>query len=191
MDQKSTERYSLIDRRTFLKAGVFSLAALSLPTHALAYLDKITSPEKSISLHNIHTGESLKKAIFWAEGEYVQQTLEDVNFLLRDYRNDKIKTIDPQLLDILYTLHQKVGGFRPFQVISGYRSPETNAFLARTTNGVAQKSLHIQGKAIDIRLPGYDLADLRKAAMTLKSGGVGYYPKSEFIHLDTGKIRYW
>jgi len=191
MNNSSSESQSHLNRRTFLKAGLFTLAALSLPTTALAYVDKFPALERTISLHNIHTGESLQKVVFWSEGEYIEETLKDVNFLLRDYRNDQVKTIDPQLLDILYSLRQKVGGFRPFQVISGYRSPETNAFLASTTTGVAQKSLHIKGKAIDIRLPGYNLAELRKAAMSLKAGGVGYYPKSEFVHLDTGALRYW
>ncbi|BCA79786.1 DUF882 domain-containing protein [Desulfuromonas sp. AOP6] len=191
MTFNKNEEWPNVSRRRFLAAGAFSLVALGFPGQALAQFQKFTSGEKTISLHNIHTGERLNKAVFWADGEYVQETLSDIDYLLRDYRNGEVKNIDVQLLDMLYEVRQKTDGFRPYQVISGYRSPETNAFLARTSSGVASKSLHLEGQAVDIRLPGVDLLNLRNAALSLRSGGVGYYPKSQFVHMDTGSPRSW
>lgn len=191
MMQNENEKWSHLSRRRFLMAGAFSLVALGVPGQALAQLQKFTATEKTISLHNIHTGERLNKAVFWANGEYVPETLSDIDYLLRDYRNGEVKRIDVQLLDMLYEVRQKVGAFRPYQVISGYRSPETNEFLARNSSGVARRSLHLEGQAIDIRLPGIDLKNLRSAALSLRAGGVGYYPKSQFVHMDTGAPRSW
>ncbi|HHO59512.1 MAG TPA: DUF882 domain-containing protein, partial [Thiotrichales bacterium] len=102
-----------------------------------------------------------------------------------------IHPMDTDLLDLLVTLNHKLGGKQPFQIISGYRSPKTNAALHRKSNGVAVRSLHMQGKAIDIRLPGCKLAELRRAALNCRRGGVGYYPKSNFVHVDTGRVRHW
>lgn len=99
--------------------------------------------------------------------------------------------MDPRLMDILFALRRKLNTDRPFQVISGYRSPETNAMLRKRNVGVAKISLHMQGKAIDIRLPGFKLSTLHKACIELKRGGVGFYPKSNFVHVDTGRVRYW
>jgi uncharacterized protein YcbK (DUF882 family) len=111
--------------------------------------------------------------------------------VLRDFRTGDIEVIDPQLLVLLHKISQRIGKDEPFDVISGYRSPKTNARLASNSNGVAKHSLHMQGMAVDICLPGMKLAHLRDAAKSLKAGGVGYYPKSNFIHIDTGKVRYW
>ncbi len=191
MNQDRNEKRLDLSRRTFLATGVLSLAALTLPGRALAQFQKFSATEKTISLHNIHTGERLNKAVFWANGKYVQETLADIDYLLRDYRNGEVKRIDVQLLDMLFEVRQKVGGFRSYQVISGYRSPATNELLARSSSGVAPKSLHLQGQAIDIRLPGIELPRLRNAALSLRAGGVGYYPKSQFVHIDTGVPRSW
>jgi uncharacterized protein YcbK (DUF882 family) len=111
--------------------------------------------------------------------------------VLRDHRTDEVAEMDPRLLDLLFNLQGKLGASTPFHVISGYRSPRSNAMLVAKGGGVAKKSLHMQGKAIDIRLPGRELADLRKAALGLKAGGVGYYPKSDFVHVDVGRVRHW
>ena len=110
---------------------------------------------------------------------------------MRDYRANEIKPIDPVLLDQLYALKLKTGTKSPFHVISGYRTPATNAMLRRRSNGVARRSYHTKGKAIDIRLPGYDTHRLRNAALSLRSGGVGYYRNSNFVHVDTGPVRTW
>lgn len=178
-----------MNRRDFLKTGLATAGTLLLPWPALATLSG--TGKRSLSLYNTHTGEQLRKIVYWENGLYRRDNLQQINFLLRDHRNDEIKPIDPALLDILYGLRQKTGTSSPFEIISGYRSPASNKQLRNQSNGVAKNSLHMVGQAIDIRLPGYPLNRLRKAATSMKRGGVGYYPKSNFIHVDTGRVRYW
>jgi len=176
-----------LSRRCFLHKTALAATGL-LVTPAFA----ATAPRGSrvLSMHNLHTGEKLTRT-YWAEGEYLSEPLAEIDQLLRDHRSDQAHPMDPQLLDLLHELHLSVGGKRPFEIISGYRSPKTNAKLRGKSKGVAKKSLHMQGKAIDVRLPGQDLARLRTAALSLKAGGVGYYPKSNFLHVDTGRVRFW
>ncbi len=162
------------------------MALLTTPVFA-----KITAPPvRSLALYNLHTGEQTN-AIYWEGGQYIDVALGNINHVLRDHRSGEIAAVDPSLLDLLYNLQQKVQGRGPFHVISGYRSPTTNEKLRKNSKGVARKSLHMQGRAIDIRLPGSELNTLRQAALSLKAGGVGYYPKSNFIHVDTGRVRFW
>jgi uncharacterized protein YcbK (DUF882 family) len=151
---------------------------------------EIIQPERNLSFYNTHTGEELS-ATYWVEGEYQQSELKAIDYILRDFRTGDVIEIDNALLDLLNVLQHKMGSKQPFQIISGYRSPQTNTALRKKSNGVARKSMHMEGKAIDIRLPGCDLSDLRKAALDLQAGGVGYYPASEFIHVDTGPVRHW
>lgn len=174
-------------RRRFLQLGVVSATALFLPR---AFADSPAGPERRLSLLNLHTGESLN-ATYWAEGRYQADELKAINHILRDHRTDDIHCIDKGLLDLLNCVHHGVNAKVPFQVISGYRSPATNSVLSQRSSGVARKSLHMQGKAIDLRLPGCPLSELRQAALDSRSGGVGYYPKSDFIHIDTGPVRHW
>jgi uncharacterized protein YcbK (DUF882 family) len=145
---------------------------------------------RKVALHNLHTGESLQ-AIYWDEGRYVPDALAAVNKVLRDFRTGDQHSMDPGLLDLLDTLHVKVESRSPFQVISGYRSPRTNAMLHEHSDGVASKSLHMQGMAMDIRLDGVALDHLHKAALDVGRGGVGYYPTSNFVHVDVGRVRRW
>lgn len=147
-------------------------------------------PDRALSFYNTHTSESLR-ITYWTGGRYVPDALKEVRYLLRDHYNDRQHHIDPQLLDLLYGLRTKVGANKPIHVVSGYRSPETNAILRLNSDGVATKSLHMEGKAIDIRVPGVRLSQLRRAALTLRRGGVGYYPSSDFLHMDTGPLRIW
>jgi uncharacterized protein YcbK (DUF882 family) len=175
-------------RRSFLKSSVVFASSLSVP--ALAKNAKAAPGERTLRLYNTHTGEKLR-SVFWAEGEFIPDALQDINKLLRDHRNNKIAPIDPQLLVLLDKMSEKFGDKHVLHVISGYRSPESNAKLHKNSSGVARRSLHMDGKAIDIRIPGKDLSHLRKAAMSLKGGGVGYYPDSQFVHMDTGRVRYW
>lgn len=177
----------MISRRNFLKAATGTAAVILTPS----VLAKPASPaERVLRLHNLHTGENIK-ATYWAEGQYIAEELAVIDRLLRDHRADEMFKMDRRLYDLLYTLQQQVGSKHSYHVISGYRSPDTNAQLRRNSNGVAKRSLHMQGRAIDIRLPGVELKQLRKAALSLKAGGVGYYPKSNFIHIDTGRPRFW
>ncbi len=143
-----------------------------------------------LSFLNTHTGEKLK-VTYWEHGRYLKDALAEVNHHLRDHRTDDVTRMDPRLLDQLFVVRQKMGFSQPYHVISGYRSPKTNALLRRQGHGVARRSLHMSGKAIDIRVPGQDLSRIRLAALSLHSGGVGYYPSSRFVHMDTGRVRRW
>ena len=181
----------ILHRRTFLKAGLTLSASLALPLPSLASLAKKGERERSLSLHNTHTGESLQSVIYWADGDYLPEALTDINHLLRDHRTNTVKPIDPKLFDLLFALGKKIDSQRPYQIISGYRSPETNRRLRQASSGVAKKSFHLAGRAADIRLPGCKLSHLRRVALNLRAGGVGYYPRSNFIHVDTGPLRNW
>ena len=179
-----------LSRRAFVKLGTMAVAAAILPRPVFGSSGNLPIAEKSLSFYNIHTAEKLK-TVYWAEGNYLADSLREINYVLRDPRNNEIHDIDTRLLDLLFAIRQEIETNQPFHVISGYRSADTNAFLRAHTKGVAENSLHLVGKAIDIRSPGKDLRSLHKVAMTLKGGGVGYYPKSDFVHVDIGRVRYW
>lgn len=174
-------------RRRLLQAGLGACALLAMPAANAAYSRVY---EKRVSLLNLHTGERVRTA-YWEQGKYIPEALRAIEKVLRDHRSGDIHLIDPRLIDLMQHLHYKTGSSKEFQVVSGYRSPATNAALSVQNHGVAKNSLHMQGKAIDIRLPGVPLRVLRRAAMSMHAGGVGYYPKSNFIHIDTGNVRYW
>jgi uncharacterized protein YcbK (DUF882 family) len=175
-------------RRTFLRAGGAALVGgLACPSLALADMG---GDVRSLALNNIHTGEHMK-IDYWEKGTYVPDALSAINHLLRDYRNNEVHAIHPQLLDLLTLLHGKLESGAPFQVISGYRSPATNAMLHAESHGVAAKSLHMQGMAIDIRLADRALDVLHATARDMRLGGVGNYPGPDFVHVDVGRVRYW
>lgn len=177
-----------MDRRHFLKiAGMVSAVSL-FPDLALA--NAKLPHEKSLSFYNTHTGEKLTTT-FWAEGVYIPEGLSEISHILRDHRSGIAAPMDVELFDLLYAIRSKMQSNQPFNVISGYRSAASNAKLRDSSSGVAKKSLHMEGKAIDINLPGRNLADLRKIAMAMKQGGVGYYPTSNFVHVDVGRVRSW
>jgi len=146
--------------------------------------------ERALSFVHLHTGERLD-VTYWADGAYVADELALVDHLLRDVRSGDVRPIDPRLLDLLHRLRRAMRSNRPYQVISGYRSPATNAALRRDGRAVAENSYHMRGMAIDVRLAGRGLANLRHAALGLRGGGVGTYPNSDFIHLDVGPPRSW
>lgn len=175
------------ERRRFIRNVLGATATLAAPS---GWASLARHPEHNLAFLNLHTGESLKTT-FRADGTLIDQELTAINRVLRDHRSGEVYRMDPLLLDALYLLQQSVGVDGPFHIISGYRSPKTNAKLRAGSNGVAKRSLHMQGKAVDIRLPGCKLKDLRHAALALKAGGVGYYPGSDFIHVDTGRVRRW
>lgn len=145
---------------------------------------------RSLGFVSTHTGERLR-ATYWADGRYEPEALREIDHVLRDHRTGDAKEMDVALLELLHELQGHLGVDEPFHVISGYRSAATNALLAAESNGVAKNSLHLAGRAIDIRLPGVPLAHLRAAALSLRQGGVGYYPSLDFVHVDTGRIRFW
>ncbi|MDR4516250.1 MAG: DUF882 domain-containing protein [Nitrosomonas sp.] len=176
-----------INRRHFLKTGVGACALLALP-HVQASV--LSMNERKLAFLNLHTGERVHTT-YWAEGQYIPESLMAIENILRDHRTGEIYEIDRNLLNLLQLLNYKMASKNEFHVISGYRSPATNAQLNARSSGVAKRSLHMLGKAIDIRLPGHTLSNLHMAALSLEAGGVGYYPKSDFIHLDTGHVRQW
>jgi uncharacterized protein YcbK (DUF882 family) len=179
-----------LSRRRFL-TGLACSSAMTLLTHksAQAAFSGFNS-HKTLSLEHHHTGDTLKLTYF-EKGRYVYEALEEVSYFLRDYHNDAVHSVDPALLDQLYDVKLLLGLNKPFHIVSGYRSPETNASLRRHSRGVARNSLHMQGKAVDIRIEGVSPRTIRDAALALQVGGVGYYPNSNFVHLDTGDIRTW
>ena len=146
--------------------------------------------ERTLSFLNLHTGERLTST-YWAGGDFISDSLGEINHLLRDFRSGEVKPIDSRLLDTLHALHSTLESGEPFHVISGYRSPKTNQRLIDAGRGVAKRSLHTRGLAIDVRLPDRELRAVYRAARAMRAGGVGYYKKSNFIHLDTGRVRYW
>jgi uncharacterized protein YcbK (DUF882 family) len=166
------------------------LIATYNPSSRSFFQPVIRHPEKAVALYNTHTGESVN-AIYWIQGKYLPETLSVVDRVLRDHRTDEIKPIDPQLLDLLFAISEELECPHPFYIISGYRSPETNAFLRFISRGVAEHSLHMDGKAVDIRIPGWASYTVRRTAMELRIGGVGYYPRADFVHVDVGPVRYW
>ncbi|MEJ7553590.1 MAG: YcbK family protein [Aquificaceae bacterium] len=161
-----------------------SISYASLPS-----MVGITEGARFLNLYSVNTGESLK-VVYWVDGEYINSSIKEINWLLRDYRSGEVADIDLKLIDLLFLI-TRLSERERIEVISGYRSPATNAYLRRTKKGVAKDSYHTHGKAIDIRIDGMSLSGLRDLAISLRAGGVGYYPRSGFVHLDTGPFRCW
>ncbi len=174
-----------VSRRTFLTTA---LAAPLLATPVVSLASGLE--QRSVSFVHTHTGEQLTATYFRA-GKYDPMSLTRVNYLLRDFRSSEVAAMDPGLLDILFDLKVMADRDSPFEIISGFRSPATNARLRAKSGGVAEKSLHMQARALDIRLTGFSTKKLQQLAMSLQRGGVGFYNSSNFIHVDTGRVRYW
>jgi uncharacterized protein YcbK (DUF882 family) len=176
----------MLSRRAFIATVAATAPALAAPARASARV----GPARLLSFNHLHTGERLVVEYF-SDGAYLPDALGSIDYVLRDFRTNQIHAIDRQLLDLLHALSQSTGSRMPFQVISGYRSPATNQLLRSRSEGVAVHSLHMEGQAIDVRLPDVPLRTLRDAARALGRGGVGYYPGSNFVHVDTGRVRVW
>lgn len=187
-DEPAAIGSSLLGRRRVLGFGLGAALAGMMPSSAFATL--APTGNRSVGFFNTHTNEVLK-ATYWRDGRYDTGALKDINYILRDFRTGDICRMDTKLLDLLVELHRRTGSRKPFEIISGYRSPKTNAILASESGAVAKHSMHMQGKAIDIRLMDVALSELRTTAMGMKAGGVGYYTRSNFVHVDTGRVRYW
>ncbi|SDE21858.1 DUF882 domain-containing protein [Rhodospira trueperi] len=145
---------------------------------------------RSLALDNIHTGERLN-VTYMENGHYLPDALQAINHIMRDRRTDAVAPIDPALLDLLSDIRRRLEARSPLEIISAYRAPGTNARMRQAGRGVAKNSYHIRGMAADIAIPGYGLADLRRLALTMGRGGVGYYPRSGFVHVDVGPPRAW
>lgn len=188
MTGESGDDRTVLPRRSFLTLGLGAAAATLLASPLEAAVKVM--PERKLTLYNTHTGEWLKTT-YWTQGRYQSSSLSQVNRFLRDHRSGDVHPIDPKLLDLIATLHRKFGNKGAVHIISGYRSPHSNAALASSSDGVAHNSLHMQGKAVDIRIPGQPTRQLGRAAAQMKAGGVGIYPASDFVHVDVGRVRRW
>lgn len=177
---------SLTCRRGFLGAAASVAAGLLVPKGAFAQ----PRAPRFLRFDHLHTGEKLAIE-YWKGGTYETESLNAINHLMRDFRTGDVHPIDPPLLDLLHDLAEVTATRRPFEIISAYRSPATNADLHAHSDGVATNSLHLKGMAIDIRLTDVPLRHLRRAALDARRGGVGYYPGSNFVHVDTGRVRTW
>ena len=179
------EKRAGVSRRAFLRGAGFVAVGVAASRRTLAQ-----EPRRELSFVHTHTGERLTAAYFVA-GAYCEEVLVQVNQLLRDFRTETVFPIDRGVLDRLFAVQALTGSREPFEVISGYRSPATNAALRSNSHGVAEHSLHMQGRAIDVRLSGFSTARLALLARAQMGGGTGFYRVSDFVHLDTGAVRIW
>jgi uncharacterized protein YcbK (DUF882 family) len=181
------ERRSWLSRRHFCVGfAAAGCALITAPGHAaLAAL-----PARELSFYNIHTDETVT-TVYWDGGRLLLDGLAEFDYILRDHRTGEVHAMDPHLLDLVHRLGRAMQYDGPIHVISGYRSAKTNAMLAAQSGGVAESSYHVHGMAIDLRLPGRSLRDVQRAALDLAQGGVGFYPRSDFVHVDTGPVRRW
>ena len=179
-----------VSRRAFLKAAGIAWIAGNFPKPSFATLGKDIPNAKVLHLFHPESEESLTTT-YWSGGKYVDSALSDIDFIMRDRHTGETRQIDKDLLDLLYNISLELTTNKPFHILSGYRCPETNELLRKQGWAVSVQSLHEKGKAVDIRLPSTHLSSLRRAAYRLKKGGVGYYPKLDFVHIDIGTIRYW
>jgi uncharacterized protein YcbK (DUF882 family) len=168
------------------------MIGLVLASIATLSQGNIATEKRQLSFYHTHTGKRLK-VVYWQDGDYVDPALQEINNFLSDFRTGDIVEIDPELLDLIHDVRESLGGRGTYQVVSAYRSPKTNEMLRgrSAATGVAKKSQHLLGKAIDLRLEGVPTAVLRDAALQLGRGGVGYYEASDFVHMDTGRVRRW
>jgi uncharacterized protein YcbK (DUF882 family) len=181
---------TVLGRRSLLLGVGAAAAAVAAPAVSRAQSLVASGAVRRASLHNLHTGDTFNE-VFYANGRYEPGALAEAMRVLRDWRNGEEHPIDPRLFDTLHAINVRLGADRPFQVISGYRSPRTNAMLHARSSGVAEHSQHVVGKAIDVRVQGVQLRDLRRAALGVGAGGVGYYPVSNFVHVDVARVRQW
>jgi len=186
---KETKRHTRRKLLALAAAGAAGLTAAPLfPAPAIALP---SAPYKrALAFRNLRTGDALD-LVYWAEGRYLPEAMQRIAHVMRDGRTDEAHVIDHRLIDLMARLRATLGSNEPLQIICGYRSPETNEMLRETTEGVAANSLHMVGEAVDLRVHGRALSAVRRAALSLKSGGVGYYPRSNFVHIDVGPVRRW
>ena len=175
---------SLLNRRKLL-SGAAAAASIAFVTPVPA----VSFAPRSVSLYNTRTGEWVR-SVYWAEGHYIREAVRDINWLLRDHHSGEVYPMNAGLLDLLQMLHTQLDCQDPFLVVSGYRSPTTNAWMHAHRAGVATRSFHVKGMAIDLRCEGRDLSQVHRAAKSLRAGGVGFYPEPDFVHVDCGPIRY-
>jgi len=178
-------QHSFSSQRRLLLKGMACAPLAALPDLAFA-----TQGGRELRFAHTHTGETLRVS-YWENGAYLPDALAEINLLMRDFRTEEVVTIEPALLDFVHLIQTTADRSGAFEIISAYRSPKTNELLRQSSNGVAKKSFHMKGQALDIRLPGLSTASMRDIAIGLAVGGVGYYANSDFLHVDVGPVRRW
>ena len=178
-------------RRGFLGLGLSALACSLTATPALAkWARPISTGAKSLAFHNLHTDEKLR-VTYWRDGSYDRNAWGQINYILRDHYSGDQHPMDLRLMDLLHDVQSRLQSDQTIEIISGYRSPATNLHLREASGGVAKNSFHMRGMAIDVRMDGVTLPHLHNTALALGRGGVGYYPDSQFVHMDVGPVRRW
>lgn len=181
---------AVMSRRAFIGGLTIGLAAASPAMASAPAILKGAGDFRALNVINGHTDERLN-CVYWIEGEYVPEALEAFNYILRDWRENEVKGIDPRTLDIMAATHCLLDCKEPFHIISGYRSPRTNAMLRSRSGAVAQNSYHTKAMAVDLSMSGRTVWEVAKAAKSLGAGGVGKYTRSNFVHVDSGPVREW
>lgn len=181
---------SSIKRRDFLKVGIAGIAGIAAGFVNILPAQARQSIGHSISIRSAHTGETFN-GVYRVGSYYVPAAFRQINRIMRDHRTNDLHPIDPRLIDVLARLQRQCRCNEPLTILSGYRSASTNALLRRASHNVARNSFHIKGQAADIRVPGSSASHVRSVAMNMRAGGVGYYPRAAFVHVDTGDIRHW
>ncbi|MGC1486786.1 MAG: DUF882 domain-containing protein [Albidovulum sp.] len=177
--------------RRGLLAAFAATVAVAAPTCSNAFgLLRGAGDVRRISMYSGRTGETLN-SIYWIEGEYIPEALNEINFFMRDWRSNEVKEIDPRTIDIAAAAHRLLNVSEPYMLLSGYRTAKTNAMLRSSSRGVAKKSLHMAGQAADLRLRARSVGQIYRAATACSAGGVGKYSRSNFVHMDCGPIRTW
>jgi uncharacterized protein YcbK (DUF882 family) len=179
-----------ITRRGLL--GAFAATAVvAAPTYSKAFgLLKGAGDIRRVRMYSGRTGESID-TIYWIEGEYIPEVTKEINHFMRDWRSDDVVKMDPRNFDIIAAAHRLLDVTEPYMLLSGYRSPATNALLRSRSHGVAKNSLHMKGMAADLRLQSRSVSQMARAAQACSAGGVGHYPRSNFVHMDCGPVRTW
>jgi len=179
-----------IDRRDILKLGLAGTLASIIPLSFSSSEAQASRNTWRVAFRHAHTGESFN-GVYRVGDKYLPEAFERLNYALRDFRTGEVFPMDPRVIDIMALIQKRAKTRNPIEIFSGYRSPKTNNRLRRNTNGVAKNSFHMYGQALDMHIDNYSTNSLRKIAVGLRAGGVGYYPKSQFVHVDTGSIRSW
>ena len=188
---EATDEQLVFQRRSFLKFGLAGIAAAMVPLISAGTAQASNNYATwKIAFRHSHTGESFS-GVYRVGNKYLPEAFERLSYVMRDFRTNEVFPMDPRVIDILSVIHRKMDATAPYETLSGYRSPRTNSMLRHETSGVANNSFHMYGQAVDVRIPGYSTGNIRKIARSLQAGGVGYYPRSNFVHVDTGKVRTW
>ena len=182
--------FSALNRRDILKLGIAGAIGAALPIIGAKDAYASNGGSWGISLHHAHTGEKYS-GVYRIGDRYLPAAFEESSYVMRDFRTREVFPMDPHAIDIISMVQKKIDPRQPLEILSGYRSPKTNNMLRNASTGVAKNSFHMYGQAVDIRMPGYKTSYLRNVARSLRAGGVGYYPKSNFVHVDTGNVRSW